>query len=101
VKVSTTGVFKLVAEANTLRVLGVHVVAENGGDVIYAATLTVKFGLTVDSFVKRDNGNSPKNVKEGVILKMLTLFVLEIRVRLKPSLKNFSTLVNTHLFFQR
>lgn len=44
----TTGVFKLVADASTLKVLGVHVVAENAGDVIYAATLAVKFGLTVE-----------------------------------------------------
>lgn len=27
---------------------GVHVVAENAGEVIYAATLAVKFGLTVN-----------------------------------------------------
>src|SRR5690625_6628550 len=44
----TTGVFKMVADAKTLKVLGVHIVAENAGDVIYAATLVVKFGLTVD-----------------------------------------------------
>lgn len=44
----TTGVFKLVADAGTGRLLGAHVVAENAGDVIYAATLAVKFGLTVE-----------------------------------------------------
>jgi mercuric reductase len=44
----TTGVFKLVADAKTLKVLGVHIVAENAGDVIYAAALAVKFGLTVE-----------------------------------------------------
>ncbi|MBE3569626.1 MAG: mercury(II) reductase [Bacillales bacterium] len=44
----TTGVFKLVADAKTLKVLGVHIVAENAGDVIYAATLAVTFGLTVE-----------------------------------------------------
>lgn len=43
----TTGVFKLVADANTYKILGVHIVTENAGDVIYAATLAVKFGLTV------------------------------------------------------
>ena len=43
----TLGVVKLVAEAGTGRLLGAHVVAENAGDVIYAATLAVKFGLTV------------------------------------------------------
>ena len=43
----TLGVVKLVAEAGTGRLLGAHVVAETAGDVIYAATLAVRFGLTV------------------------------------------------------
>ena len=43
----TAGVFKLVADAETDRILGAHVVAENAGEVIYAATLAVKFRLTV------------------------------------------------------
>jgi mercuric reductase len=41
------GVFKLIADAVTDQVLGAHVVADNAGDVIYAATLAVKHGLTV------------------------------------------------------
>lgn len=41
------GLFKVVADARTDQVLGVHVVAENAGDVIYAAVLAVKFHLTV------------------------------------------------------
>ncbi|MDE1548547.1 mercury(II) reductase [Jeotgalibaca caeni] len=44
----TTGVIKLVADRNNRKILGVHVVAEQAGEVIYAATLAVKFGLTVD-----------------------------------------------------
>jgi len=44
----TTGVIKLVADAESLKIIGVHVVAENAGDVIYAGTLAVKFGLTVN-----------------------------------------------------
>ncbi len=43
----TRGVFKLVADAGSDQVLGAHVVAENAGDAIYAATLAVKFHLTV------------------------------------------------------
>ena len=43
----TREVFKLVADAQSDQVLGAHVVAENAGDVIYAATLAVKFHLTV------------------------------------------------------
>ena len=46
------GVFKLVADAATDRVLGAHVVAGNAGDVIYAATLAVKHGLTVANLVE-------------------------------------------------
>ncbi len=43
----TRGVFKLVADAGSDQVLGAHIVAENAGDAIYAATLAVKFHLTV------------------------------------------------------
>ncbi len=43
----TRGLFKLVADARTDHVLGVHVVAENAGDVIYAGVLAVRFHLTV------------------------------------------------------
>ena len=46
------GVFKLVADAATDRVLGAHIVAGNSGDVIYAATLAVKHGLTVADLVE-------------------------------------------------
>lgn len=42
------GVFKLVSEVATGRVLGVHIVAENAGEVIYAGTLAVKFKLTIE-----------------------------------------------------
>ncbi len=44
----TAGVFKVVADAKTLKILGVQLVSENAGEVIYAATLAVKFGLTVE-----------------------------------------------------
>ncbi|MER3406594.1 MAG: hypothetical protein C4289_16695, partial [Chloroflexota bacterium] len=47
VNLETHGIFKLVADARTDRLLGAHVVAENAGDVIYAATLALKGGLTV------------------------------------------------------
>jgi mercuric reductase len=45
------GVFKLVADAATDRLLGVHVVADNAGEVIYAGVLAVKFGLRVADLV--------------------------------------------------
>ncbi len=45
------GVFVLLAEAQSERILGAQVVASNAGDVIYAATLAVKHGLTVSDLV--------------------------------------------------
>jgi mercuric reductase len=43
----TRGAFKIVAERDTGKVLGVHVIAPNAGDVIIGAVYAVKFGLTV------------------------------------------------------
>jgi len=45
------GVFKLIADATTDQLLGAQIVADNAGDVIYAATLAVKHGLTVADLV--------------------------------------------------
>ena len=66
----TTGVFKMVADAKTLKVLGVHIVAENAGDVIYAATLVVKFGLTVEDL--KDTLAPYLTMAEGLRLTALT-----------------------------
>ena len=44
----TRGLIKVIAETGTGRILGVHVIAAEGGEVIQAATLAVKFGLTID-----------------------------------------------------
>lgn len=44
----TTGVFKLVVDEKTQKLIGAHIVSENAGEVIYAATLAVQFGLTTD-----------------------------------------------------
>ncbi len=41
------GVVVLIAEESSGRLLGAQIVATNAGDAIYAATLAVKFGLTV------------------------------------------------------
>jgi mercuric reductase len=43
----TLGLIKLVAGQESGRLLGAQVVAENAGDVIYAATLAIKHGLTI------------------------------------------------------
>lgn len=66
----TTGVFKLVVDAQTLKVLGVHIVAENAGDVIYAATLAVKFGLTVEDL--KESLAPYLTMAEGLKLAALT-----------------------------
>src|SRR5699024_6642606 len=52
VKRETTGVLKLVADAKTLKIVGVHIVSETAGDVIYVATLAVKFVLTVENIIE-------------------------------------------------
>ncbi len=66
----TTGVFKLVADANTRKILGAHVVAENAGDVIYAAVLAVKFGLTIEDL--RSTLAPYLTMAEGLKLATLT-----------------------------
>lgn len=43
----TRGAIKVVIDAGTGKVLGVHAVAEGAGDVMLAATYAIKFGLTV------------------------------------------------------
>ncbi|TQN44081.1 mercuric reductase [Blastococcus colisei] len=44
----TRGALKLVIDADTGQVLGVHAVLDGAGDVMLAATYAIKFGLTVD-----------------------------------------------------
>lgn len=44
----TRGLVKLVANADTGRVLGVHVIADGAGDIITAATYAVSAAMTVD-----------------------------------------------------
>ncbi|MDQ3316151.1 MAG: mercury(II) reductase [Actinomycetota bacterium] len=60
------GVIKLVAGASTKRLLGAHIVSENAGDVIYAATLAVRFGLTVSDLA--DNFAPYLTMSEGLKL---------------------------------
>ena len=45
---NTRGLIKLVADTATGRILGAHVLAAEGGEVIQTATLAVKFGLKLD-----------------------------------------------------
>ncbi|MBI3080886.1 MAG: mercury(II) reductase [candidate division NC10 bacterium] len=48
----TRGLFKLVAEEGTGKLLGVHVLADQAGEVIQAATLAVKFGLRIQDLIE-------------------------------------------------
>jgi mercuric reductase len=44
----TRGALKLVIDADTRKILGVHTALDGAGDVMLAATYAIKFGLTVD-----------------------------------------------------
>lgn len=66
----STGVFKLVADAKTRKILGVHVVAESAGDVIYSGVLAVKFGLTIEDL--RSTLAPYLTMAEGLKLATLT-----------------------------
>jgi mercuric reductase len=47
----TRGLVKMVAEASTGRILGVHILAENAADIIHEAVLAVKYKLTIDDII--------------------------------------------------
>lgn len=47
----TRGLIKLVAESDTGRLLGAHVLAASGGEIIQEAVLAIRFGLTVQDLV--------------------------------------------------
>ncbi len=66
----TQGVFKMVADEDTGRIRGVQIVADNAGDVIYAAQLAVKFGLTIDDL--NDTLAPYLTMAEGLKLTALT-----------------------------
>ncbi|MDP9444121.1 MAG: mercuric reductase, partial [Actinomycetota bacterium] len=44
----TRGALKIVIDADTRKILGVHAALDGAGDVMLAATYAIKFGLTVD-----------------------------------------------------
>jgi len=45
------GLFKMVIHPRSSKILGVHIVSPHAADLIHAATLAVKFGLTVDDLI--------------------------------------------------
>jgi mercuric reductase len=46
----TRGLVKLVAERESGRIVGVHLVGDSAGDVILAASLAIQTGMTVEQF---------------------------------------------------
>lgn len=47
----TRGVIKMVIDARTLKIVGVHIVSPLAAEMIHEATLAVKFGLTIDDII--------------------------------------------------
>ena len=47
----TRGLIKMVAENDTGRILGVHILADNAADIIQEGVLAVKYKLTVDDII--------------------------------------------------
>jgi len=47
----TRGLVKMVADASTGRILGVHILADNAADIIHEAVLAVKYKLTIDDII--------------------------------------------------
>lgn len=66
----TRGLFKLVAEQETGKLLGAHILADGAGEVIQAATLAVKFGLRVQDLV--ETFHPYLTMAEGLKLAALT-----------------------------
>lgn len=67
---NTKGLIKLVAEEGTERLLGAHVLAPNGGEVIQEAILAIRFGLTVQDLI--DTFHPYLTMAEGLKLAALT-----------------------------
>ena len=47
----TRGLIKMVVNASTGRILGVHILADNAADIIHEAVLAVKYRLTIDDII--------------------------------------------------
>jgi mercuric reductase len=64
------GLFKLVADGETGKLLGAHILADDAGEVIQAATLAIKFGLRVQDVV--ETFHPYLTMAEGLKLAALT-----------------------------
>lgn len=52
---ATRGLFKLVYERGSRRILGIHVVSRSAGDVVQGYTLALRHGVTVDEIAASHN----------------------------------------------
>jgi len=66
----TRGLFKLVVDQETNKLLGVHILAEDAGEIIYAATIAVKHGLTIEDL--KDTMVPYLTMSEGLKLAVLS-----------------------------
>ncbi len=66
----TRGLFKLVADQETGKLLGAHLLADEAGEVIQAATLAVRFGLRVQDLI--DTFHPYLTMAEGLKLAALS-----------------------------
>lgn len=62
----TNGLIKILAEANSNRILGITVVAENAGDTILAGSYAIRAGMTVDDIA--DSWAPYLTMSEGIKL---------------------------------
>ena len=63
---NTLGLIKIVAERDTRRIVGVHIVGDGAGDVILAASLAVQTAMTVEQL--RSGWNPYLTLGEGLYL---------------------------------
>ena len=66
------GIVKLVVEEDSHRILGVHVVAKEAGDLIHEGVLAVKFGLTLEEII--DTVHVYPTLSEGIKLAAQSFF---------------------------
>ena len=69
----TRGAVKLVIDADTRKVLGVHAALDGAGDVMLAATYAITFGLTIDdladTWAPYDDGRGAAHGRRSVPLR--------------------------------
>ena len=66
----TRGLIKVVIEKSSTKLLGVQIVSDHAGEVIYPATLAVKFGLTLNDL--KDTMVPYLTMSEGLKLALLS-----------------------------